>query len=146
MTCITVLITYISLVLLLRPVFIYSYSRSFIVPSIIFFIFVLLFINLLYVLRKKSTLMTSPYYLYVFMCIPPIVARQRLAKRVPAATNKQATIEEMLEACRFICDPCRIKGNWAISSLPLICSYLFFYYYYYFLTPFSCFSQYSFLS
>jgi hypothetical protein len=32
------------------------------------------------------------------MCIPPIVARQRLGKHVPAATNTQATIEVLLDA------------------------------------------------
>jgi hypothetical protein len=42
--------------------------------------------------------MTSHYCLYVCMCIPPMVARQRLGKHVPATTNTHATIEEFLDA------------------------------------------------
>jgi hypothetical protein len=33
------------------------------------------------------------------MCIPPIVARQRLGKDIPAATNTHATIRELFNAC-----------------------------------------------
>jgi hypothetical protein len=38
----------------------------------------------------------------------------RLSKYVPAVTNTQAIIEELLEAS-FLCDACRIEGNQAIS-------------------------------
>jgi hypothetical protein len=34
----------------------------------------------------------------VCLCIPPIVATQRLGKYVSAATNTHATIEELLDA------------------------------------------------
>jgi hypothetical protein len=34
----------------------------------------------------------------VYVCAPPIVARQRLGKNVTAATNRHATIEELLDA------------------------------------------------
>jgi hypothetical protein len=32
------------------------------------------------------------------LCIPPIVARQRLGRNVTAVTNTNATIEELLDA------------------------------------------------
>jgi hypothetical protein len=32
------------------------------------------------------------------LCIPPITARQRLGKHVPAVTNIHATVEEFLDA------------------------------------------------
>jgi hypothetical protein len=35
----------------------------------------------------------------VYMCIPSFIARQRFVKHVPAATNTQAIIEELLDAC-----------------------------------------------
>jgi hypothetical protein len=43
--------------------------------------------------------MTSRYCLRVraCLCIPPIVARQRLGKNVSAVTNTHATIEELLD-------------------------------------------------
>jgi hypothetical protein len=44
----------------------------------------------------KSRLMRSPCCLYVYL--PLIVARQRLGKHFPAATNTYATTEELLEA------------------------------------------------
>jgi hypothetical protein len=34
---------------------------------------------------------------YCCLCVPPIVARQRLGKHIPAATNTHATIEELLD-------------------------------------------------
>jgi hypothetical protein len=39
---------------------------------------------------------------------PPIVARQRLAEHVPAATKNSWRR-------RFLCGPCSIKGKYAIS-------------------------------
>jgi hypothetical protein len=44
------------------------------------------------------------------MCIRLIVARQRLGKHVPAATNTHATIEELMNAY-FLCGPCLIEGE-----------------------------------
>jgi hypothetical protein len=41
---------------------------------------------------------------------PSIVAKQRLGKNITAATNTQATIEELLGAS-FLCGPCRIKES-----------------------------------
>jgi hypothetical protein len=38
----------------------------------------------------------------MYSYIPIISARQRLSKRVPAATNTQATIEELLDASVFM--------------------------------------------
>jgi hypothetical protein len=40
----------------------------------------------------------------LFVCrISPLVARQRLGKHVPAATNTHATIEEFLDAVIVVC-------------------------------------------
>jgi hypothetical protein len=39
----------------------------------------------------------------VCLCIPPFIARQRIGKHVPAATNTQATLEELLE--KYVCGP-----------------------------------------
>jgi hypothetical protein len=41
-------------------------------------------------------LMRSPCCLCVFV-LPPKVARQRLGKHVPAATNTHATVKELLD-------------------------------------------------
>jgi hypothetical protein len=56
------------------------------------------------------------------VCIPPIVAKQRLCKHVPAATNTHATIEE-LYGVSFLCGPCHIgHGPHKISCFILVCS------------------------
>jgi hypothetical protein len=47
-------------------------------------------------LKNKSKLVN---HLSVCMCIaPPVVPRQRFGKHVPAATNTQATVQELLDA------------------------------------------------
>jgi hypothetical protein len=46
------------------------------------------------------------------VCVPPIIAIQRLGKHVPATTNTRET-EEMLDAS-FSMGPCRIKGKQAV--------------------------------
>jgi hypothetical protein len=43
--------------------------------------------------KNKSRLMRSPCCLCVCMCMPPIVAGQRLGKKIPAARNTHTTIE-----------------------------------------------------
>jgi hypothetical protein len=48
--------------------------------------------------KNKSRLMRSRCCLCVCLCIPPIVARQRLGRNVTAVTNTHATIEELLYA------------------------------------------------
>jgi hypothetical protein len=53
-------------------------------------------------------------YLYVCMCIPHIIARQRFVKDIPVAMNTNATIEDLLEpvvfyAVRVISNESRIK-------------------------------------
>jgi hypothetical protein len=50
-----------------------------------------------------------PISLCFFTCFPHIVARQRLGKKVTAATNTHATIELM--DASFLCGPCCIKGK-----------------------------------
>jgi hypothetical protein len=41
--------------------------------------------------------MRSPCCLCAHMCIPPVIARQRLDKHVSAATSTHAAIEELLD-------------------------------------------------
>jgi hypothetical protein len=55
--------------------------------------------------------------LCVCLCIPPplIVARHRLGRNVTEVTNKQATIEELLDAS-FTMWPVSYRGKLAISS------------------------------
>jgi hypothetical protein len=48
------------------------------------------------------------------LCIPPIVARQRLGGNVTAVTNTHAEIE-LLDAS-FSMWPLSYQGKWAISS------------------------------
>jgi hypothetical protein len=59
----------------------------------------------------------------VCLCIPPIVARQRLGRNVTAVTNTYATIEELLDAS-FSMRSVSYQGKQAISSSQ---SFLFFY-------------------
>jgi hypothetical protein len=40
--------------------------------------------------------------LSVYLCVPPIVARKRLGKHIPAATNAKERIEELLDAVFFL--------------------------------------------
>jgi hypothetical protein len=56
--------------------------------------------------RRSTWMLPTNLCLYVY---PLIVATQRLAKHVPAATNNWWRR-------RFLCGPCRIKGKQAISS------------------------------
>jgi hypothetical protein len=50
--------------------------------------------------KIKGRLMSSPCSVPV--CIPLIVARQRLGKHILAATNTHATIEELLDAAFYV--------------------------------------------
>jgi hypothetical protein len=57
------------------------------------------------------------------VCVSSIVARRRLGKHVPAATNNSCRL-------RFLCGACRIKGKQAIiSSQNFLCVCLFVYIY-----------------
>jgi hypothetical protein len=70
----------------------------------------------------------------VCLCIPlivarqrldknlPIVARQRLGRKVTGLTNTHATIEELLDG-RFQCGPCRIKESRRFILPRTSCSY-----------------------
>jgi hypothetical protein len=49
------------------------------------------------------------------LCIPPIVARQRLGRNVTAVTNTHATIEELFDAS-FSMWPVSYQGKHANSS------------------------------
>jgi hypothetical protein len=51
----------------------------------------------------------------VCLCIPPIVARQRLGRNVTAVTNTHATVVELLDAT-FSIWPVSYQGNQAITS------------------------------
>jgi hypothetical protein len=46
---------------------------------------------------QRRTSEIPPINLCVCMCIPPIVARQRLSKKATVATDTYPTIEELLD-------------------------------------------------
>jgi hypothetical protein len=54
--------------------------------------------------------------LCVCMCSPPFIARQRLGKHVPTATNTHATLEELLEP--YVCIPLPLLRNTSIQTYP----------------------------
>jgi hypothetical protein len=57
--------------------------------------------------------MLEMFYLSAYLSI---IARQQLRKYIPATTNRQATFEELLDACIFVCAACSIEGNQAMAS------------------------------
>jgi hypothetical protein len=70
--------------------------------------------------HQSVCLYVYPSYQCKAKCIPPFIARQRLSKHVPAATNTHKSRRTVGRACLWVClcIPLSLLGNNSVKKFP----------------------------